>query len=63
MSEPAKEYNARIRVKLTDDLLPSPSLSRSDVEAKLKEALRVGDADSAIISVTVSDPSDTRRRR
>ena len=63
MSEPSKEYNARIRVKLSDDLLPSPLLSKADVEAKLTEALDIGGADSAILSVSVSDPSDRRRRR
>lgn len=63
MSEPSKEYRARIWVRLTDDLLPAPQLSKADLEAHLKASLDVGTADSPIASLTVEDPSDTRTRR
>lgn len=63
MSEPRKEYHARIWVKLSDDLLPSPVLSKAELEAHLIEGLHVGDRDSPIASVTVNDPSDSRTRR
>ncbi len=55
-SQPSKEYRARIWVKLSDDFLPHPLLSKADLETRLKEALRVGDDDSLIISVSVNDP-------
>ncbi len=62
MAGPGKEYRARILVKLTDDLLPSPVLSKGELAARLIDALGVGDADSPIISVTVDDPRDAKRR-
>lgn len=55
-SEPTKEYRARIWVKLSDDFLPYPLLSKKDLEIQLREALGVGTADSLIVSVTVNDP-------
>jgi hypothetical protein len=63
MTEPRKEYQARIWVKLTDDLLPGPVLSKAELEAHLIEGLDVGDPDSPIVSLVVEDPSDTRTRR
>jgi len=63
MSEPTKEYLAHIRVKLTDEFIPSPVLSKAAVESLLAEALEAGDPDSPIASVAVSDPTDRRRRR
>ena len=62
MSEPTKEYQARIWVRLTDELLPAPVLSRTEVEERLKEALGVGSPDSDIVGVAVSDRSSGRRR-
>lgn len=56
MAEPTKEYRARIRVRLTDELLPSPVMSKADLEARLVDALGVGHPDSPIISVDVFDP-------
>ena len=56
MADLNKEYRARIRVKLTDELLPSPVLSKQELEARLREALDVGRADSPIVSLTVEDP-------
>lgn len=56
MAEPRKEYRARIWVKLTDELLPSPVLSKEEVEARLVEALEIGNPDSPIVSVAVEDP-------
>ena len=56
MAELTKEYRARIRVKLTDELLPSPVLSKTELEAMLADALRAGHADSAVVSVDVHDP-------
>jgi hypothetical protein len=56
MAEPRKEYRARIWVKLTNDLLPSPQLSTEELQALLADALAAGDADSPIASVTVEDP-------
>jgi hypothetical protein len=61
--QPSKEYRARIFVKLTDDILPQPVLSKAEVEGYLTEALNVGDAESPVISVTVDDPRDTRTKR
>ncbi len=61
---PDKEYQARIWVKLTDDMLPQPMLSKSELEAHLKNALEVGGADSPIVSVVVEDPrTDSKPRR
>jgi len=51
-----KEYRARIRVKLTDELLPSPVLSKAELEAMLADALRAGQADSPVVSIDVHDP-------
>lgn len=55
-SEPAKEYRARIWVRLSDDFLPHPLLSKAELEARLVEVLHVGGADSQVISVRVDDP-------
>jgi len=63
MTELSKEFHARIWVKLTDDLLPGPVLSKAELEAHLNESLSVGDPDSPIASLTVADPSDQRTRR
>lgn len=63
MAEPTKEYRARIWVKLTDDLLPSPVISKSELQAQLVDSLNVGDSASPVVSVTVDDPSDSRSRR
>jgi hypothetical protein len=54
--QPSKEYRVRIWVKLTDDLLPQPVLSKTEVEQHLEEALSIGDPDSPIVSVSVDDP-------
>jgi hypothetical protein len=56
MAEPRKEYRARIWVKLTDELLPSPVLSKEQLQARLVEALAVGDPQSPVASVVVEDP-------
>ena len=61
--QPSKEYRARIFVKLTDDLLPQPVLSKAEVEVRLTEALKAGDPDSPIISVTVDDPRVSTTKR
>ncbi len=59
-----KEYRARIRVRLTDAMLPEPQLSKAELEALLREALKVGDADSPIASISVDDPrTDSKPRR
>ncbi len=55
MSGPTKEYRAFIRVKLTDDFLPSPVLSKEELQALMRDALQVGTADSPIVSVSVHD--------
>ena len=55
MAELTKEYRAWIRVRLTDDLLPSPVLSKEEVEARLRAALEVGNPDSPVVSVSVQD--------
>lgn len=55
MAELTKEYRAIIRVKLTDELLPSPVVSKEELQQLLIEALRVGDNDSAVVSVAVHD--------
>lgn len=56
MAEPTKDYRAWIRVKLTDELLPTPVLSREELESQLRAALDVGGADSPIASISVDDP-------
>ena len=56
MAEPTKEYRAIIRVKLTDELLPSPVVSKQELQQLLVEALQVGRAGSAVVSVVVHDP-------
>jgi hypothetical protein len=56
MAEPRKEYRARIWVKLTGDFLPSPELSKEQLQALLAEALRVGEVDSPVVAVAVEDP-------
>lgn len=59
-----KEYRARIWVKLTDDILPQPLLSKAELEDHLKNALKVGHTDSPIVSVAVDDPrTDSRPKR
>ena len=63
MTEPRKEYQARIWVKLSADILPRPALSKSELEAHLIERLGVGDPESPIAGVTVGDPADRGRRR
>ena len=55
-SEPTKEYRARIWVKLSDDFLPHPLLTKADLEARITEALDVGSPDSPIVSIRVDDP-------
>ena len=56
MAGPTKEYRARIRVKLTDELLPSPVLSKEELQRLLADALGVGNADSPIVELSVYDP-------
>ena len=56
MAEPRKEYRARIWVKLTDELLPSPVLSKEELQARLADALGVGNPQSPVVSVVVDDP-------
>lgn len=60
---PSKEYHVRIFVRLSDDLLPQPVLSVAEVRAYLTEALKVGTAESPIVSVTVDDPRTARPKR
>lgn len=55
-SEPTKEYRARLWVKLSDDFLPHPLLTKEELQAQLTEALAVGSADSPILSIRVDDP-------
>jgi hypothetical protein len=54
--EPTKEYRARIWVKLSDDFLPHPLLTKAELEARLTEAMEVGAVDSPIVSLRVDDP-------
>jgi hypothetical protein len=42
MAAPSKEYRAWIRVKPTDELLPSLVLAQQELETRLDEALEVG---------------------
>lgn len=63
MAQPSKEYHARIWVKLTDDLLPSPVLSKAELQEQLSAALNSGQPDSAIVSVSVGDPRDAGAKR
>lgn len=55
MTGPTKEYRAFIKVKLTDEFLPSPVLSKDELRALMVEALNVGATDSPIVSVAVHD--------
>lgn len=59
---PSKEYRARIFVRLSDDLLPTPVLSEAELGAQLTEALNAGKPDSPIVAVTVDDPRTIKRR-
>lgn len=43
-------------VRLTNDILPQPLLSKAELESLLREALNAGDADSPIVSISVDDP-------
>lgn len=56
MANLSKEYRARIWVELTDELLPSPVLSKQELESLMKKALAVGEAGSPIVSLAVEDP-------
>ncbi len=56
MAGPTKEYRAVVKVKLTDELLPSPVVSKEELQQLLVEALRAGSADSPVVSVAVYDP-------
>jgi hypothetical protein len=56
MAEPTKEYRVVVRVKLTDELLPSPVMSKEELRQLLVEALNVGDPASPVVSVAVYDP-------
>lgn len=59
-----KEYHATIRVKLTDDMLPHPVLSKRELETLLAASLDAGAPESPITSVSVMDPrTDSRSRR
>lgn len=56
MPEPQKEYRARIWVKLTDELLPSPVLSKEQLTEMLQNSLSAGEPDSPVAGVSVDDP-------
>ena len=56
MADLTKEYRAFIRVRLTDELLPSPVLSKEGLQTMLEEALRAGADDSPVVSLNVTDP-------
>ena len=56
MAGPTKEYRAVVKVKLTDELLPSPVVSKEELQQLLVEALSAGSADSPVVSVAVYDP-------
>ena len=60
--QPSKEYRARILVRLSDDFLPQPVLTKDEVEAHLREALNLDDPESPIIAVLVDDPRAPKRR-
>ena len=55
MAELTTEYRAIIRVKLTDELLPSPVVSKEELQELLVEALRAGEDDSPVVSLAVHD--------
>ena len=56
MTEPTKEYRVRVWVKLTDELLPGPVLSKEELRDQLQALLDVGGTDSPIVSIAVEDP-------
>ncbi len=60
--QPSKEYRARILVKLSDDILPTPVMSEAELQAHLMEVLHPGDAESPIVAVTIDDPRTIKRR-
>jgi hypothetical protein len=60
--QPSKEYRARILVKLTDDILPSPVMSEAELQAHLTEVLHPGDGESPIVAVMIDDPRTIKRR-
>mgnify|MGYP001821800789 CR=1 FL=1 len=55
MAELTKEYRAIIRVKLTDEFIPSPVVSKEELQQLMIEALQVGDNDSPVVSLVVHD--------
>ena len=55
MAELTKEYRAIIRVKLTDELLPSPVVSKEELQQLLVEALNVGSDGSPVVSLVIHD--------
>ncbi len=61
--KPSKEYRVRVWVRLTDDMLPQPLMSRSELEAHLNDALGTADPESVILSIAVDDPRTTTNRR
>lgn len=60
---PDKEYRARIWVKLSDDMLPSPLLSAAELQAHLNDVLKTNTPDSPIVSVAIDDPRAVKNRR
>ncbi len=56
MAGPTKEYRVVVRVKLTDELLPSPVISKEELQQLLIGALNVGGTESPVVSVAVYDP-------
>lgn len=61
--KPSKAYRARVSVRLTDEMLPQPLLSRSELETYLNDALNTADPESPIVSISVDDPRTTSARR
>ncbi len=55
VAELTKEYRAIIRVKLTDELLPSPVLSKEELQELIVAALNVGGEGSPVVSLVVHD--------
>lgn len=61
--KPSKEYRARIWVRLTEDILPQPVMSATDLQEHLTKALGIGEDDSPFTGVTVEDPRNTSKPR
>ncbi len=61
--KPSKEYRARIWVKLSEDILPQPEMSATELQEYLTKTLNVDGDDSLFTGVAVEDPRNASKPR